>query len=123
VLLFDTSFLVEYEAEVVGPKFGDARHFLHLHRAEAIAVSIISFGEFAEGFENPHTAEAFLSRFRVINISKLVAYRMATMQGSLPQRLGENDAWIAATALLYGIRLVGREKAFRRVPGLRYVEF
>jgi len=123
VYLLDTSFLVEYEAEVVAGQHGAARRFIDSTRADKGAVSIISLGEFAEGFVNPHTAEAFLSRFRVINLSRLVAYRMATLQGALPQRLGENDAWIAATALLYGIRLVGREKAFRRVPGLRYVEF
>ena len=122
MFLLDTSFLVEYEAEVLASQNGAARQFIESNRADKGAVSIVSLGEFAEGFENPHTAEAFLSRFRVINISRLVAYRMATMQGTLPQRLGENDAWIAATALLYGIRLVGREKAFRRVPGLRYIE-
>ncbi len=114
---------MEYEAEVVASRHGDARRFINLHRADKGAISIVSLGEFAEGFENPHTAEAFLSRFRVVNLSRLVAYRMATMQGTLPQRLGENDAWIAATALLYGVRLVGRERAFRRVPGLRYIEF
>jgi predicted nucleic acid-binding protein len=48
---------------------------------------------------------------------------MAAMQSALPQRLGENDAWIAATALYYSARLIGREKAFGRVPGLKYSEF
>jgi hypothetical protein len=43
------------------------------------------------------------------------------MQSSLPRRLGENDAWIAATALAYGATLVGRERAFTRVPRLDYL--
>jgi predicted nucleic acid-binding protein len=37
--------------------------------------------------------------------------------------LGENDAWIAATALSYDAELVGRERAFQRVPRLRYLAF
>ncbi len=42
------------------------------------------------------------------------------MQSRLPQRLGENDAWIAATALAYNAELLGRERAFARVPRLNY---
>jgi predicted nucleic acid-binding protein len=45
------------------------------------------------------------------------------MQGSLSQRLGENDAWIAATALSYDATLVGRDPAFKRVPRLHYLPF
>jgi predicted nucleic acid-binding protein len=122
VLLFDTSFLIELEAEVSERRFGPARQCLHAHRSVPYGVSVVSIGEFAEGFDNPLTAEPFLARFRVINVFPLIAYRMAIMQNALPQRLGENDAWIAATALYYGARLVGREKAFKRVPGLKYLE-
>jgi predicted nucleic acid-binding protein len=122
VLLFDTSFLIELEAEVSERRFGPARQCLHAHRSTPHGVSVVSIGEFAEGFDNPLTTEPFLSRFRVINVFPLIAYRMAIMQNALPQRLGENDAWIAATALYYGARLVGREKVFKRVPGLKYVE-
>jgi len=48
---------------------------------------------------------------------------MAALQGSLSRRLGENDAWIAATALSYEATLVAREKAFERVPRLDYLPF
>ena len=123
MLLLDTSFLIEYEAEVSAACRGDAKRFIDLHRQHDGAISVVSLGEFAEGFDDMRAMESFLVRFRVINLSRLVAYRMAAMQSSLPQRLGENDAWIAATALYYGVRLVGREKAFRRVPNLKYVEF
>lgn len=44
-------------------------------------------------------------------------------QTSLSQRLGENDAWIAATAIAYGAMLVARESAFTRVFRLDYLEF
>jgi len=123
VLLLDTSFLVEYESELAARSRGSARHFIDAHRGQLFGLSIISLGEFAEGFSDFRLTEAFLSRFRILNLSRQVAYRMAAMQAALPQRLGENDAWIAATALCYGVKLVGREKAFARVPGLKYVEF
>jgi hypothetical protein len=123
VLVFDTSFLIEFEAEVAARRQGDAFALLNAHRNQLTAVSVVSFGEFAEGFANIQQAEAFLIRFRVLNLSRLIAFRMAALQSSLPQRLGENDAWITATALYYGCKLVGRENAFRRVPNLKYVEF
>jgi predicted nucleic acid-binding protein len=79
-------------------------------------------GEFAKGFEEDiRSVEAFLSPFRVLQLSRAIAYRMAKIQGSLLQRLGENDAWIAATALSYQASLVGRDKAFARVPRLKYI--
>jgi predicted nucleic acid-binding protein len=121
VLLLDTSFLVEYEAELVAVEIGPARRLLRAHWREPVAISIISIGEFAEGFEDFSAVEAFLSRFKVLSLSRAVAYKTASLQSRLRQRLGENDAWIAATALSYGAALVGREKAFSRVPSLNYV--
>jgi predicted nucleic acid-binding protein len=59
----------------------------------------------------------------LVPLSRVIAYRCAELQRRIPQRLGENDAWIAATALVYGAELVGREQAFARVPRLRYVAF
>ncbi len=42
------------------------------------------------------------------------------MQSRVPKRLGENDAWIAATALAYNAEIPGCERAFTRVPRLDY---
>lgn len=121
MLLLDTSFLVEYEAEVNARHIGPARALIRARPQEPVAVSIVSVGEFAEGFASPRDVEAFLTRFRIVSLSRGIAYRAAALQAHLPQRLGENDAWIAATALAYGATLVGRERAFARVPRLRYL--
>ena len=121
VLLLDTSFLIELEAELVERRAGPARRLLASRPLEPTAVSVISLGEFAEGFEDIAMVEAFLSRFKGVTLSRAIAYRCAEFQRRLPQRLGENDAWIAATALAYGAELFGRERAFTRVPRLRYV--
>jgi len=121
MLLLDTSFVIELEAELAKRKKASARRFLEARATEPIGISIVSVGEFAEGFEDIRSVEAFLSPFRVLQLSRAIAYRMAKIQGSLLQRLGKNDAWIAATALSYEASLVGRDKAFARVPRLKYI--
>ena len=123
MLLLDTSFLIEFERERANRRTGPAIAYLAVRPLEPVAISIITLGEFAEGFESPVDVESFISRFRVVQLSRSIAYRTAAVQSALPRRLGENDAWIAATALAYGATLVGREHAFERVPRLRYEEF
>ena len=123
VLVLDTSFLIEYEREIAGRRIGLARNFLRGFPRERPATSIIAVGEFAEGFADRRQLEVFLANFAVLQLSREIAWRMATLQGHVAQRLGENDAWIAATALAYSATLVGREASFRRVPRLKYEEF
>jgi len=123
MLLLDTSFLVEFENELVHQEMGPARGVLRAHRSEAVAISIISLGEFAEGFTDPRAVVEFLAPFRVVALSRAIAWRTAALQSSLAQRLGDNDACIAATALAYEATLIGRERAFKRVPRLDYVPF
>lgn len=123
MLLLDTSFLIELQDELDQRRAGPARRFLAEHRAETYCVSLVSVAEFAEGFDSPWEAEHFLRKFKKENLSSGIALLNAVLQASLPQRLGENDAWIVATALYNGRKLVGRDAAFRRVPGLKYLEF
>ncbi len=123
MLLLDTSFLVEFEGELVDRRSGLATAVLAAHRRQAAAISIVTLGEFAEGFTDPRALVEFLAPFRVLQLSRAIAWRMAALQGSLSRRLGENDAWIAATALAHEATLVAREKAFERVPRLDYLAF
>jgi predicted nucleic acid-binding protein len=121
MLLLDTSFLIELEAEIAESRVGLARRLLASRPLEPTAISLVTLAEFAEGFENLADVEAFCSRFTIVQLSRVIAYRCAEMQKRLPQRLGENDAWIVATALTYDAELAGRERAFTRVPRLRYL--
>ena len=123
MLLLDTSFLIELEDELANRKSGPARAVLTAHRRQAAAISIITLGEFAEGFTDPRALLEFLAPFRVVQLSRAIAWRTAALRGSLTRRLGENDAWIAATALSYEATLVAREKAFERIPRLDYLAF
>jgi len=55
-----------------------------------------------------------------------VAWEAGRIERELAQRgerLGENDNWIAATARAWGLRLVSRNDAFERVPGLSVVRY
>lgn len=123
MLLLDTSFLIAFEDEVASDTPGPASAVLASHRSMPVAISIVSLGEFAEGFLDPIELNKFLSRFRVVQLSRMIAWRAAYLQTSLSRRLGENDAWIAATAIAYEATLVGRERAFARVPRLDYFAF
>jgi len=123
MLLLDTSFLIELEDELVRRRPGAAVAVLAAHRRSAAAISIITLGAFAEGFTDAQAFGEFIARFRVVQLSRGIVWRAAMMQGSLSRRLGENDAWIAATALTYGATLVGRDTAFKRVPRLDYLPF
>ena len=123
MLLLDTSFVIELETEVAARQLGPARRFLAARSREPVAVSIVTIGEFAEGFETIGDVETFLSPFRVVPLSRNIAYRTAALQAGLSQRLGENDAWIAATALAYDASLVGRDSSFERVARLKYLRF
>ena len=123
MLLLDTSFLIEFAAELANGKTGAARAVLTSHGRQAVAISIITLGEFAQGFTDPKALVEFLAPLRVVQLSRAIAWRMAALQGSLSRRLGENDAWIAATALYYEATLVGRQRAFERVPRLDYLTF
>jgi len=123
MLLLDTSFLVEFEDELANERPGPASALLAARRKIPVATSIITLGEFAEGFLDPMALNEFLIPFRVVQLSRMIAWRTALLQTSLPRRLGENDAWIAGTALAYDATLVGRERAFARVPRLNYQTF
>jgi hypothetical protein len=46
-------------------KIGPARGALAAHRRQTAAISIITLGEFAEGFADPRTLVEFLAPFRV----------------------------------------------------------
>ena len=123
MLLLDTSFLIEFEDELAKAYPGPASALLLARRAVPAAISIVTLGEFAEGFLDPVALNDFVSPFRVVQLSRMIAWRTALLQTSLSRRLGENDAWIAGTAIAYGATLVGRERAFSRVPRLDYLTF
>ena len=60
MLLLDTSFLVEFEDELAHERPGPATALLAARRKMPVAISIITVGEFAEGFLDPVALYEFL---------------------------------------------------------------
>ncbi len=125
-MLVDTTFWIDLFEEQRDGKVGRARTFLAIHRGVALKVSLITWGELAPGFRTPDQIDHLLRRVRVLNLHKQVAWEAGRIERELSERgsrLGENDNWIAATARAWGLRLVTRDKAFSRVPGLNVVKY
>ena len=66
-------------------------------------------------------AAAVLGSLPAEQVTEAVAVRYAAIRSDLEKQgfvLGDNDIWIAATALVVGAILVTRDQDFQRVPGL-----
>jgi predicted nucleic acid-binding protein len=121
VFLLDTSVLIDLEHELAQGTVGSVQTFLGRHRAEPLACSVVTVGELASGADE-ESVRFFLRRLRKIPLDEAIAYRAGRLDQSLAQegmRLGENDNWIAATALHYSATLLHSDGDFQRVPRLK----
>lgn len=121
MLLLDTSVLVDLEHELAERRVGPVRTFLGRRRGDDLACTTVSVGELASGTDE-ESVRFFLRRLRKIPLTEAVAFRAGAMDRELAlrgMRLGENDNWIAATALHYSATLVHIDGDFARVRGLK----
>ena len=123
MILFDTSFLVALEGEVAAGKAGPAFAMLGRLRGQRLAISVVAVGELLEGAADPAEAWTVLRRFVHQPVGADIARRYALNQSRAARPMGENDAWIAATAAKMGARLVGHDAAFAGRPWLDYADF
>ena len=108
MLLLDTSVLIELEHELAEGTIGPVRSFLGRHRGEDIGCATVTVGELAAG-SNEESVRFFLRRLRKIPLTEAIAYRAGDLDRLLARRgmrLGENDTWIAATAIHYAATLI-----------------
>lgn len=121
MLLLDTSALIGLERELAERGVGPVRAFLGRIKGEDLACSTITVGELAAG--GSETAiRVLLRHLRKIPLSETIAYRAGELdQAQMRQgrRMGENDNWIAATALHYSATLVYADGDFDRVEGIK----
>jgi predicted nucleic acid-binding protein len=125
VLLLDTSTLIELEHELARDTVGPVRAFLGRRRAEVHACSVVTVSELASG-GSEEAVRFFLRRIRKLPLIEAIAYRAGALDLQLARsgkRLGENDNWIAATALHYSATLAYADGDFKRVPGLKHHHF
>jgi tRNA(fMet)-specific endonuclease VapC len=128
-LIFDTTFLIDFQRERRSGQPGRAHQFLRSHAEKGAYLSVVAYGEYAEGF---HSLEdpAFVSlveSFEILPVTRTVAARYGEITRKLRrngQVIGANDLWIAATALDCGFPLVtGNADHFARVEGLSVLNY
>jgi predicted nucleic acid-binding protein len=122
-VVLDTSFLVALERETAKGERGPARRFLPSLRGRSLVVSIVTVEELLEGATDEAAALASLQRFSIHGLHLAQARRCALLQRRATRRLGENDAWLVATAESINADVVGADRiAFDRL-GARYLRF
>ncbi len=123
-MLTDTTFWIDLLGERRRRQPGPASRFIARHRPVRFRVSVITWGELAEGFASVHELALALRGVKLLFLPQQVAWEASRIAREIPgQRLGENDNWIAATARVWGLRLVTRDTAFGRVPKLSVVNY
>lgn len=124
-MIFDSTFFVALHRELQREEMGPAHRILAEHPQEVPGMSEITRGELARGFASRAAWTDFCDRFVVFPFNDAVAWRAAVIFNDLRRRgmpTGENDIWIAATAVEAGETLVTRNvKHFREIRGLRIV--
>lgn len=125
-MLTDTTFWIDLTEERIAGERGRAHRFMAAHRAQELRVSIVTWGELAEGYMRSGDLDALLLGIRILMLPVTVAWEASRIQRELCAsgcRIGENDAWIAGTARAWGLRLVTRDEAFGRVARLNVVRY
>ena len=122
-MLLDTSFLVALEREAASGTEGAARAFLPSLRGRTLVVSVITVEELLEGAADETATAGSLRRFTIQGLHLAQARRCALLQRRASRRLGENDAWLVATAELLDADVVGADRAAFERLGARYLRF
>ena len=122
-ILLDASFLIDLERETASSEMGSARTFLPTLRGRRLVVSVVTVEELLEGAADHAAAVASLERFAIQGLHLAQARRCALLQRRSSRRMGENDAWLVATAQSINADIVGADRpAFERL-GTRYLRF
>jgi len=121
--LLDSSYLIDLERETAAGKIGPARRFLSSLRGRRLVVSIVGVEEVLEGAVDEAAAVVLFRRFNVQGLHLAHAHRCALLQRRTSKPLGENDAWLVATADALNADIVAADrKAFERL-GPRYQRY
>ena len=122
-VLLDTSFLVALERETARGEKGPARSFLPTLRGSQLVISVVSVEEMLEGAVDEAATVASLQRFAIQGLHLAHVRRCALVQRRASHRMGENDAWLVATAESIDADVVGSDRAAFERLGARYIRF
>jgi hypothetical protein len=122
-VLLDSSFLIAIDREAAASEKGPAKAFLPRLQGRKIVISVVTVEELLEGAKDEAEATRSLQRFTIQGIHLAHAQKCASLQRRASRRMGENDAWIVATAKSLDADVVGADRrAFDRL-GDRYLRF
>lgn len=122
-VLLDSSFLIALDRETARREDGPARRLLARLRGRRLVVSVITAEEILEGASDQAAALASLQRFVLQGVHLAQAQRCALLQRRSGRRMGENDAWLVATAQSLDADLAGADRAAFERLGERYLRF
>lgn len=121
--LLDSSFVIDLLNEVADGVPGPAMSWLRRNRRARLWISPVTYAEVLEGAENVDAVREHLQRYRWQGLHHVQAEMAALLQRRASHRMGENDAWQAATALAMQGVVVGHDhKAFGRM-GAAYLDY
>ena len=122
-VLLDSSFLIALDRETARNEEGPARRLLTRLRGRRLVISVVSVEEVLEGAADQTAALASLQRFVIQGVHLAHARRCALLQRRAPRRMGENDAWLVATAQTLDADVAGADRAAFERLGERYLRF
>jgi predicted nucleic acid-binding protein len=122
-VLLDSSFLIALDRETARSEEGPARRLLSRLRGRRLVISVVGVEEVLEGAADQTAALASLQRFVVQGLHLAQAARCALLQRRARQRMGENDAWLVATAQTLDADVAGADRAAFERLGKRYLPF
>jgi tRNA(fMet)-specific endonuclease VapC len=122
-MICDSTFFVALDRERRARREGPAHSLLRAHATEEIEMSVVTRGELARGFPRRKDWEDFYVGIALHPLTEDVLWKAAEVFQDLRKRgepIGENDLWIAATALVAGQPVVtANAKDFRKIRGLQ----
>jgi predicted nucleic acid-binding protein len=121
--LLDASFLIALDREIRRDEIGPARRFRPSLSGRRLVVSVVTVEELLEGAVDEASALASLQQFTILGLHLHQARRCALMQRRASRRMGENDAWLVATADTIDADVVGADRAAFERLGPRYLRF
>jgi predicted nucleic acid-binding protein len=121
-MLFDSEFLIGASGQRGRRPRERAESFLRSHPDAPLYTSRVCWAEFAEGCDTREQASLGLARFAIVEIDEPIAWQASRIGRALSGvglPIGDNDIWIAATAIAYELPLVSNNvRHFSRVREL-----